>query len=325
MARLVVAEEAHVDRIYSESYGLWGAGLSRDDYLGLWRDVAGTPWAQKFARFLVWLDDEGRILSSLKLYHPLLRVGETTSRCCVLGAVFTPRARRREGHATALVQAVLERGARSGTPVAMLFSDIGTAYYEALGFRALPADEQWGDLPPPQAGRTGIRLHSMQDDDREAVRLALDRSSAARPFCFVRDAEHWEFVWVRTRSFFERLRDPRIVHRCRVAERDGVVVGYLVTIEGRGEWNVREVGATDGEPETMRAILERGLEEAVQSGLGRFYGWLPPELLPLLGHWNVKSRPRRAALPMIRPLAGDVDLQPLALPGAGFLPYQDQF
>ena len=40
MTRLVVADSSHVERIYRESHVLWGAGLTRRDYLELWNASA---------------------------------------------------------------------------------------------------------------------------------------------------------------------------------------------------------------------------------------------------------------------------------------------
>ena len=60
MPRLAVANPRQVEQVYRESYDLWGAGLSRQDYLALWNELSRTDWAAKHARFHVWVDEEGR-------------------------------------------------------------------------------------------------------------------------------------------------------------------------------------------------------------------------------------------------------------------------
>ena len=86
-----------------------------------------------------------------------------------------------------------------------------------------------------------------------------------RPIAFVRDEAHWEFLRVRSEAYFLRVSDRQIRQRVHVATSDGRFVGYLVTVEGRGEWNVREVGALDSDPGTMARILRAGAWESSAS------------------------------------------------------------
>jgi predicted N-acetyltransferase YhbS len=324
MSRLAVAQQSQIDAIHRESHALWGAGLSLGDYGALWAEVAGTPWAIEHARFCVWLDEEGRVLSSLKLYRPLIGLQSEVRRGCVLGAIFTPRAERRRGHAARMVRRAVDDARREGACVAMLYSDIGVEYYGALGFRALPAEEQWGSLTRQRA-EAGLRLRDMAPDDLPTVRRLHDEFCRGRSIAMVRDPEHWEFLRVRSAGYFSRLADRDIRQRWRVAERDGRVVGYLIAVEGRGEWSVREVGAESGDPGVMASVLRAGAFDARRSGLRRFYAWLPREVISLLSDWEIRSQPRRRAVPMILPLEGRIDLGALGTVSAAYLPYQDQF
>ena len=151
MPRLAVADTDQINAIYRESFPLWGAGLSFENYLAFWEDLAATAWAKSALRYLVWTDLGEVVLSSLKLYRPRLRLLGETGTACGIGAVFTPHAHRREGHATAMLAALVAEARERGDIAALLFSDVGTAIYEALGFRALPSEEAWGKLPrrPP--------------------------------------------------------------------------------------------------------------------------------------------------------------------------------
>ena len=143
MTRVQIADSAQVEAVYRESHPLWGIGLSPTDYRRQWDDLCGTTWARRHARFLVLVDGENHVLSSLKHYRPLMRIVDEVRRVSVLGAIFTLRAHRGRGHGSRLVRAVLEEARASGDPLALLFTDIGTEYYEKLGFRALAATEQW--------------------------------------------------------------------------------------------------------------------------------------------------------------------------------------
>jgi predicted N-acetyltransferase YhbS len=314
-----------LDAIYRESHALWGSGLSLEDYTGLWQDLRRTEWGRRHAGFHVWVDDWGRVLSSVKLYHPLVQVAGRTSRATVIGAVFTPAALRGRGHASDLVRAALARARDRDDRIALLFSDIGTDYYAAFGFRALPAEEDRAVLPADPGAPPGWSLRPMSEEDRRAVRDAHHDACLTRPFAVIRDDDHWRFLDTRTTRFFERLNDPRVRPRRQVALDNGRFAGYLLTIEGRREWNVREVGAPGGDPEAMAAVLRLGASRARRDGLRGFHGWLPPEVRPHLRDWRIRTRRRRRAVPMVLALRASVDLSGVTTPERAHLPFQDQF
>jgi len=325
VSHLRIARDDQIDAIYRESHALWGSGLAFEDYRGLWRDLARTEWGAKHAQFCVWVDDRGTVLSSLKLYRPQLRWQGRTGRITVIGAVFTPAALRGCGHASDMVRAVIRQARERKDRVVLLFTDIGTSYYAALGFRPLPAEEDWGPLPKSPGPPPDWSLRPLDLESQRLVHGAHLDYCQRRSFAMIRDDEHWRFLQVRSASFFERLQNTRLRTCQQVVSHAGQFAGYLLTIEGRGEWNVREVGAVGGDSATMAAILRLGAAHARNSGLRGFYGWLPPEVRPLLRDWKLYSRERRQAVPMLLPLDEAADLSGLALPGAAYLPFQDQF
>jgi hypothetical protein len=326
MARLVLADRAQIDSITRESYTLWGGGLSYEGYRDLWEEVGRCRWAQEHARYYVWLGADGRVLSSMKVYRPRLRLLGHEGRVSVLGAIFTPRLHRRQGHAADMVRSALLQIRDQGDLGAMLFSDIGTHYYTGLGFEALPAVEHSGRLPlEPGDGQSDLTLRPAREEEIDLFRAAHDAQSTRRSVAILRDREHWEFLWIRSRSFFSRVQDRTVRHRWSVALRDDSFVGYLITVEGRGEWNVREVGAIDAEPETMREILCSAAVRAHREGLRRVFGWLPQELVECLSGWSIRSRPRRRAVPMLRVDDTSFDLRLLNRPSAAYIPFHDQF
>jgi predicted N-acetyltransferase YhbS len=322
---LTPAAPDQLDSIYRESHALWGAGLTFEDYLGLWHDLRRTSWGRSRAGFYVWADDTGKVLSSVKLYRPALRVAGRALTATVIGALFTPRAERRRGHASALLRAVFSRARERGDGVALLFSDIGTAYYAAFGFRALPAQEDRAALPADPGAPGGWSLRPMTGEDRDPVLRAHHDYCRTRPLAMIRDADHWRFLDVRSTRFFERLGDARLRQSRLIALDRGRFAGYLLTVESKREWNVREVGAPGGDPEAMAAILRLGAADARREGRRRFYGWLPPEVKPHLRDWEIRTRRRRHALPMVLALDAAVDLSGLTTPDAAYLPFQDQF
>jgi hypothetical protein len=207
----------------------------------------------------------------------------------------------------------------------LLFSDIGTDYYGTFGFRALPAEEDRAVLPADPGAPPGWSLRPMSDGDVRAVRGAHHDFCLARPLAVIRDDDHWEFLDARTNRFFERLKDTRVWPRRQIALDHGRFAGYLLTIEGRREWNVREVGAPGGDPEAMAAVLRLGAARARRDGLRGFHGWLPPGVRPHLRDWRIRTRPRRLAVPMVLALRASSDLSGVTAPGTVYMPFQDQF
>jgi len=326
MPRLIAATPFQIEAIYRESHGLWGAGLTRADYLGLWHDISRTDWARCHAHFQVWLDEASGVLSSLKVYFPLARIGERVDRLVVLGAIFTPSGMRRRGFATEMIRHVLKQAHDQGRPLALLFSDIGTAFYEQMGFRTLNAQEQWSPLwRARRSAPRGWKLQPMEPSDVGEIRQAHQASLARRSLAVVRDDAHWEFLRVRSESFFARLADSRVVQRCRVVRYEGKFIGYVLSVEGHGEWNVREAGAAGGDPQRIADVLRLDAQRARRAGMVRFYGWLPPEVVEELPEWRIETRRRQRAVPMILPLDGTDEAVPFDDPAACYIPYQDQF
>ena len=325
-ARLTLATRAEIDAISRESYVLWGGGLSLAAYSQLWEEISQSSWIKKYARYYVWRDSDGRVLSSMKIYRPRMRLMDREGRCSVLGAIYTPRSHRRRGHAADMVVAALDEIRNRADLAVMLFSDIGTRYYAKFGFGALPAVEDTGRLPVrPVTADSGLEFRPARAVDLEQFRQAHANSSVDRSLAVLRDLEHWEFLWIRSRSFFSRVKDPSITHHWQTVHRDGEFVGYVITVQGRGEWNLREVGSIDGDPATMARIVAHAGSVAYRAGLRRFHAWLPGEILDGLTGWTISSRPRRRAVPMLRGCESTIDPLELERQDKAHIPFQDQF
>jgi GNAT superfamily N-acetyltransferase len=324
--RLADAHSEHIDAIYRESYALWGAGLGFEEYRAFWTDLGATRWARQHLSYRVWIDEDGSLLSSLKLYRPRLRIQGRAGTAAGIGAVFTPRARRGEGHASALIRAVLDEARDRGDLAALLFSDVGTGFYRALGFRALTAEEAWGDLRrrAPDSPR-GWSLAPMARAHLDDVIRTHDRASRDRPLAILRDRAYWEYLIERSRSFFRRLDGSDLSSRFQVALRHGEFVGYLAAVDSGDVWIVREVESVSGDPESFATIVRMGAVQARDRGRRRCYAWLPHDRSASVPDLRVRVRRRRRAIPMLCWLDGsDEPTGPDAF-GRVFIPYLDQF
>ena len=80
---------------------------------------------------------EEKPITSLGAYPLMLRIGGLNVPAIGIGAVHTHRAFRSRGFAGILLREVLRMAQLEGCGYALLYSDIGTAYYEKFGFSKL--------------------------------------------------------------------------------------------------------------------------------------------------------------------------------------------
>jgi hypothetical protein len=275
----------------------------------------------------VLLDDRDRVLSSLKRYRTRFRVGADTVPGSVIGALFTPARLRRNGHARRLLQETLSLAANEGDAVALLFSDVGTGFYEPCGFRAVPAVESFGRLPRRRSltAPGGWRSLVMRREHEPLVAAARGASAAKYRLVIERDGPLWSFLKTRTREFFRRYDADDVRPDCRIVMAEGRFVGYVVSVEGNGEWSVREVGAIDGSADTEADILRVVGSDMVGRGARRVHGWIPEEVGGRIPEWRWIHARRRRAIPMIASLGGGLDVDRLVEPGATDLTFLDQF
>jgi hypothetical protein len=224
-----------------------------------------------------------------------------------------------------MLLALLQEARTRGDAFAILFTDIGTEYYARLGFRELAASESWGRLPGRLRPPAGLTLRPMTARDLDEVRRAHDAWCAPRSFALLRDQEQWSYLLVRAASFYRRYDGSDLTHRYRLALRDGRFCGYLVAVEGVGQWVVREAGAVDGDLGLMADILRAGGVEARAAGLQQVYGWLAPELAERLPEWRLRTEARKQAIPMVAPLDTALGWPRSGAGDEAFLPFLDQF
>jgi GNAT superfamily N-acetyltransferase len=134
---VTVADPAIHEQILDVTYPQWGEGLTRQAY-GAWnRGQMSTPWGRAHLE-RVALVEAGQLLSSAKRYFFDALISGVPQRVVGLGAVFTPPAHRGQGHARVLIEELVSEAQRAGAGWALLFSEIGEAYYRGIGFEPLP-------------------------------------------------------------------------------------------------------------------------------------------------------------------------------------------
>ena len=132
--------ERERDEYFRGVQPIWGGGLSPERFVAFQRRLADSREAGRRYQ-LFGLFEGDRLLSAMKAYD--LRGGYAGAQLRLLGigAVYTPPALRRRGHARRMLELAIDDHRSRGYDAAVLFSDIGGAYYERLGFRALESEE----------------------------------------------------------------------------------------------------------------------------------------------------------------------------------------
>lgn len=288
----IIAADEYVRSVLPLSEALWAGARSSDVYAGEFRAVAGSGWGKRRFR-TIGLRIGGELVASFKRYERELRCGERGYRTAGIGAVFTPEELRGRGYATAMIAAFLDAERDAGTDVVYLFSDLHPAFYERVGFVALPS--RTFALRADTLSSDRVQVAVLGDADAGAMRRVYDALDAHRPFAFVRKPLDWE--WQRLRAASAEHGAPLL----RLGVRRGRSLGAYVM--GRrvpaADAFVLEEFAYGREDD---AQLVAPLLRAAAGDLRTIRGWLPPAVArAVLPRGAV--RPRSAAIAMLVPLS----------------------
>ena len=279
---------------------IWGGGLNPDRFVAFQRRLADSQEAGQRYR-LFGLFDGDRLLSAMKAYD--LRGSHAGEPLHIfgIGAVYTPPALRRRGHARRMLELALAEQCSRGYDAAVLFSDIGGAYYERLGFRALESEEctaEADDLP------RGGTAHPAGPGGEDLLARVFARTRAgAGELALARDGWVLSFQLRRLRELARARGMVEPEWGIHIEEPGGEAAAMLRL--SREAVDVLEAGWTD---DALREPLLAALRDfLIRSGRPRVRLWPAQQLRGLF-----RSRPRGTALAMVAPLRPDVKL-----PGAG--------
>jgi GNAT superfamily N-acetyltransferase len=253
--KLVVAEGALLDRILDFTYPVWNEGLDRESY-GLWNAAQlRTPWGRRNLTRFALVDDSGELLATAKRYRFTARASGRDVTMCGLGAVFTPPDRRGQGWASALIEALLDRERGEGVAVAGLFSEIGAAFYERLGFRIVPLDEVTVRVKM-KAGAPAMLVRAGDDRDLPALAAMHEVRTAAAPFALRRDSSLIYYALSKKRMLAGL--GPAALRQVEffVVEEGASAVAYLLLSQNRHGWTLEEAGDRDPAGARLGAMLQ---------------------------------------------------------------------
>jgi GNAT superfamily N-acetyltransferase len=299
--KVVVAEGPLLDQIVSLTFDIWNEGLSRRGYAQWNAAQLRTPWGRTHLHRLALLDDDGRLLATAKRYRFRVRLDGRVGWMAGIGAVFTPPLQRGKGYASRLIERLLEMERDEGALLAGLFSEIGTPFYERLGFAAIPIDEvtvrvNRRDGAPAMLVRGGDErdlpaLAAMNDSRLAGVRFALERD---------RSLIHYALSKKRLLAGLgpDGLRQVEFV----VAEEGASAVAYALLHENANGWTLEEAGDRDPSGARLGALLQVLVAREPSAPTPLIRTWWPSSF-PVPPQITLADRSASRDVFMIRPLA----------------------
>lgn len=264
------------------TFSAWGDGLTREQFLEREKRLRAHPWAAQALTTWLWRDESGVTLASCEAFLDEAKVGAQVGTAATIASVFTEPSLRNQGHATNMLAAVFEK---LPTVLAVtLFSEIGTEYYQRLGFWPVPAFDTF--LPARAEEPEGVQwLRSLSaplhaETDEHTLRLTLS-------------AERLDWHLERERLYTEALGKTALEHHgARVGESTITWTAHWKT----NELQVLSVGVRD--PRHLPALLHAAAHAAHRCGLPKVRVW---ETMDLTGLPGARRVPRTDEIAMFLP------------------------
>src|SRR6476659_9026889 len=280
MADLAIVEGPYLQQVLDHSYPVWHDGLSRASYGRYYAGQLATPWGRTHLQRLA-LVERGEVLASAKLYTLDATLDGRLLRIAGIGALFTAPAHRGRGHASALVECLLERSAGEGATVALLFSIIGADYYAGLGFEPIATpDLSLRVIEDTRRGAPMTLVRAGEDRDLPDV-VAMGRARAGRyRFHLERDRDFAHFAIVRKRLLAGLGPAGDRVVQFFIAEEGAAAVAYVVITARGGGWVLAECGDRDPTGARVGAILQVLIARDPSAARPAITAWLPADFRP---------------------------------------------
>lgn len=209
--KLVELSEQQIWDAQAMSHELWSGGKSLEER------VAGIKaLCETYSELLSYqglVDSDGRVLCSAKLYACEIHVRGNRQRCLGLGAIFSKPETRGQGIAARLVDECVSNACERGFGGAFLWSDIGTAYYEKLGFEPLELKKHFYSV---ESGAPYLHFSRAGHRDLQFQRELYHAS--------IRDLE---LAPLRSERSWRLYREKNQADDYIVKDREGAPIGYF--------------------------------------------------------------------------------------------------
>lgn len=269
--------------VFRETYKIWSPGLSRRDYLEYQIAQSNHPWARRNIRHLTW-NQEGAIVSSLKLSSINMQVRGQSFLIGGIGAVYTQLKFRNKGYASDLMEACIDLAKSESFHGLLLFSDIDCSFYERYGFEELGAADLLINLPfvkgkptfPPhiqvdEDGSVSVEVdkvvYKLQSErfkqtDLQYASRYYGRWLRRQPYGIYRDPLYYSYKLMRETYLHEHSRLAWPALTISTVSADGSPSGYAITENAGGVLRILEIAAEQKVREAIWcALFVRALTE----------------------------------------------------------------
>jgi GNAT superfamily N-acetyltransferase len=302
-----------LDQILDESWPQWGDGLTRQAYGQYNAAQLRTPWGRTHLARVALVED-GRLLASAKRYRFTTRLDGREAPTVGIGAVFTPQAARGRGYATRLIEQLCDEARADGCALAILFSEIGSAYYERLGFRIVPHTTS-DVIVKTTAGAPAMLVRAGDARDAASVAETHARRVERYRFGLVPDADHVNYSVAKKRMLAGLDPTGRRTVEYFVTEEGYQAVAYVVLQVTRAQrhgdpdgWSLAACGDRDPEGARIGAMLQVLLARHPTERPPLVRAWWPENLRP--PQLQITRRGLAAEILMLRPLREDLRIEP---------------
>jgi GNAT superfamily N-acetyltransferase len=302
--QLVVADGQILEEILDATFPVWNEGLTRDAYARWNAAQLRTSWGANYLRRFALLDDRGRWVASAKRYLWPIRLDDADGTMCGLGAVFTRPEDRGRGYAATIIERLIDQSRAEGAALAGLFSEIGEAFYERLGFKTVPLDE-FDVQVERRHGAPAMLVRAGDDRDLPAL-AAMHATRSVSRFSLRRDPPLIEYALTKRRLLagFGQGAGSR-AHRHTeffVAEEGASAVAYVVLTVSPAGWTLEEAGDRDPAAARLGAILQALVAREPSRPAPLIRAWWPPAM-PVPPQVRLLNRVPARDVFMLRPIA----------------------
>ena len=306
--KLVPAEGDLLRQILDESHVIWNDGLSRRAYEQFNVAQLRTPWGASHLGRFAFLDDNGRLLTSAKRYTLRVRLDGREFNAVGIGAVYTPEPQRGHGHAPKIIERLIADAQADGAELALLFSEIGTEYYERLGFTRVPRRQVLLSVVD-KPGAPMVLVRAAEDRDVPAVTALAATMAAPHRFALVPTADAIRYSLARKR-LLAGLSDPGdLIVEFFIVEEGAGAVAFVILTTADDDVVLEMCGDRDPAGARVGAMLQvlrarTPGEPALKIRGSLPPGWLPPQL-------KIERSSRSPDVLMVKPLRDGLLDRPL--------------
>jgi predicted acetyltransferase len=259
--------------IAKETSLIWSCGLTRDHYLDYLAMRMNHPWSRRHCQYIV-ARMNNKIVSSAKLYSLTYSAQNRHYKIAGLGALYTPKAYRNQGYASELIKSSISQLNSEYFDGIILYSDIESDFYEALGFAeiggadfciALPPTDFNSEINQPKTLDANLGCHHIQ-----WLAQYYNRWLSTQSLGIERNTDYWSYK-IRNENYLaknSRLNWPSL--KVFQANLDPNNRGYAIAEIDHPTLRVLEIVGT---PTTNNFLWQQLVNYAGRLEIGAITGW----------------------------------------------------